>query len=216
MNISSTDTEVTNMPSALSSSRGERIAHYISDIFNPLFVAAPTFLVAALMSAPDLLHAFLWWGIVIVGVSILPYLFIARGVRQGKYTDKHVSRREQRLVPVLFALVCMTVSFFILVLLQASRPLLGTTVAMLISLILALVITSVAKWKISLHMIGISGACTMLVVFFGPLFLLLTPLAPLIGWARWKVGAHNVLQACAGTLLAVMVTLVTFWGFGLL
>jgi hypothetical protein len=61
-----------------------------------------------------------------------------------------------------------------------------------------------------------AGAVTVLVLLFGPLFLLLSPLVVLVGWARWKVRSHTLLQALAGTALAVSVTVTLFWMFGVL
>jgi hypothetical protein len=89
--------------------------------------------------------------------------------------------------------------------------LLATVVAALISLAFAIAITQFLRFKISLHMASSAGAVTVCVLLFGPWLLLLTPLIPLIGWARWKVGAHTVLQACAGTILAILSTLIIFW-----
>ncbi|MBO0794569.1 MAG: hypothetical protein J2P36_26955, partial [Ktedonobacteraceae bacterium] len=96
---------------------GSTFARRISDVANPLFVALPTFLVAALATAPNVLQALFWWGITAVGISVAPFLFIWQGVRQGRYTDHHVSRREQRLIPLLFGLGCMVVVFVLLLLL---------------------------------------------------------------------------------------------------
>ncbi len=46
------------------------------------------------------------------------------------------------------------------------------------------------------------------------LALLLAPLVPLVGWARWQLRAHTVAQAVAATMLAIVITLGTFWLFG--
>jgi hypothetical protein len=39
----------------------------------------------------------------------------------------------------------------------------------------------------------------------------LTPLVALVGWWRWRVGAHTVAQAVVATILAVGSTAGTFW-----
>ncbi|GCE09536.1 hypothetical protein KDAU_68650 [Dictyobacter aurantiacus] len=56
---------------------------------------------------------------------------------------------------------------------------------------------------------------TVFVLLFGPRLLALSPLVFLVGWARWQVRAHTVLQAIAGTCLAIVVTVVTFQLFGI-
>lgn len=190
------------------------LAHIISEVSNPLFVALPTFLVIALVTAPDVPHALLWWAVAILGISIAPFLFILRGVRRGRYSDHHVSVREQRFIPLLFGLGSMVASFVLLYYLSVSRVLIATVTAVIVACGISLLITR--YWKISLHLVGMAGAVTVFVLLFGPRFLLLSPLVALVGWARWQVQAHTALQACVGASLAIGVTVAIFRLFGVL
>jgi hypothetical protein len=194
----------------------EKLAHIISVITNPLFIALPLFLAVALKTAPDPAHALLWWAIIAIGLTGAPFLFILIGVQRGYYTDNHISVRSQRLVPLLFGLLCMGIVFLVLFLLHATRPLIVVLIASLISLVFATAITQLLKYKLSLHMIGITGAVTTCWLLFSPVFLLCAPLIILVGWARWKVHAHTFLQACLGAGLALFITLVMVQLFGLL
>jgi hypothetical protein len=66
---------------------------------------------------------------------------------------------------------------------------------------------------VSLHLRGIAGSVTVLVLLFGPVLLVLTPLVVLVvlvGWARWRVGAHMVAQAVEATILAVIISVGAF------
>ena len=45
----------------------------------------------------------------------------------------------------------------------------------------------------------------------GSVLLVLSPLVALVGWARWRDGAHTVAQAVVATTLAVVITIGTFW-----
>jgi membrane-associated phospholipid phosphatase len=201
---------------AFSSSQGpwEWLAHVVSEISNPLLVALPTFLIIALASAPDVLHALLWWIVAVLGISIAPLLFIWRGVRKGHLSDHHVSKREQRFIPLLFGLACMVAAFILLYVLSTSHVLIATVTAVIVACGISLLITR--HWKISLHLVGMAGAVTVFTLMFGPRFLLLSPLVALVAWARWQVRAHTALQALAGTVLAVSVTVAVFWLFRLL
>jgi hypothetical protein len=191
-----------------------RVATAVSSITNPLFVAIPTFLVIALSTAPNPLQGLLWWGITVLGFSLAPLLFIAKGVRSGRYSDHHVSERSQRLIPLLFGIGCVIVVFLILLSLHTSSALVATVTASLITAVIATVVTRF--WtKISFHLIGIAGTATVFTFLFGIGAVPLYPLVFLVAWARWRVQAHTVFQACAGTVLAVVVTLVVFWLFGL-
>ena len=100
--------------------------------------------------------------------------------------------------------------------LHASRPLVATLVAVFISFWLATLITQLAKYKISLHIDSAAGAVIVGYLLISPLFLLLSPLVVLIAWARWKLEAHSPLQALCGAALAVVVTVTTFWFFGVI
>jgi len=190
-----------------------RLAHIISLVANPLFLALPTFLFISLRVAPDIVHALLWWAVIAAGVSIAPFLFIRWGVHRGHYSDPHVSIREQRFVPLLFGLGCFSLVFVSLLLLHVAVPLLATMTASLVALGIATMVTKF--WKISLHLVGIAGAVTVFCVMFGPWYLFLSPLVVLVGWARWRVRAHTPLQAVAGTALAVGVAVITLWLFRL-
>jgi hypothetical protein len=197
------------------STRTEYIAHYVSLVANPLFLAPPLFLFVAWKTAPDLFHAILWWGIICIGFSAAPFFFVRRGVKQGRYTDAHVSVRSQRLVPLLFGLLCMGLVFLLLVLLHATTALIATVIAALLTLACATVITHYGKWKISLHLVGISGCVTVLCLLASPIFLCLSPLVVLVGWARWKIQGHTLAQAFAGATLAILLTVAIFRVFGL-
>jgi hypothetical protein len=67
-----------------------------------------------------------------------------------------------------------------------------------------------ARWKVSLHLGGITGSVIVFVLLFGPILLMVSPLMALVGLARRRVGAHTVAQAVAATLLALVITVGTF------
>jgi membrane-associated phospholipid phosphatase len=208
------DTTMKKKEESSSHGRWGRLAHGISEVTNPLFVACPTLFAVAVAHAPDLLHAILWWFIAVGGIAVAPFLFVLHGVKRGHYSDHHVSRREQRLIPLLFGLGSIGIAFLLLLFLHTSPLLMATVTAVIVVLLIATVITRF--WKISLHLVGMAGAVTVCVVVFGPRFLLLAPLVVLVAWARWKVGAHTPLQAVAGLVLAIGVTLLLFWVWGVL
>ena len=116
-------------------------------------------------------------------------------------TDLHVSCRSQRLVPLPVGLISLGGMLAGLLLLSASRPLVATLVAVIVSFALATLITHVAKYKISLYIDSAAGAVTVCCLLASPVFLALTPLVVLIAWARWKLEAHSPLQAICGQLL---------------
>lgn len=207
-----TDAEDATMP--IPQNRASRVARIVSEVANPLFVALPTFLIVALYTAPDWQRAVLWWIVTTLGISAAPLLFVYQGVRQGRYSDHHLSVRAQRLVPLIVGLICAATALVLLLALQASKALLATVAAVLVCGICTLAIT--ARWKISFHLVGAAGAATVITLLFGPIGLVLVPLVVLVGWARWRLQAHTIAQALVGTALAVVITVGMFRIFGLI
>lgn len=194
--------------------RANQLAWIVSEMANPLFVALPTFLIVALHTAPNWQRGMLWWIVTTIGISAAPFLFVYQGVRQGRYSDHHLSMRTQRLIPLIVGLACAATALILLLALQASQALLATVASVLVCGVFTLAITT--RWKISFHLVGAAGAATVLTLLFGPVGLVLIPFVALIGWARWRVGAHTVAQAIFGTALAVVITIGMFRIFGLI
>jgi hypothetical protein len=193
---------------------GDRFAYWLSQISSPFVVGLGVFGYVALSTASTVTEGLQW--LTVIGVGLLvPFGLIWWGVKTGKLTDLHVSRRSERLVPLLVGLMALGGILAELLLLSASRPLVATLVAVIVSFTLATLITQVAKYKISLHIDSAAGAVTVCCLLVSPVFLALSPLLVLIAWARWKLEAHTPLQAVTGAALAVAVTVTTYWLFGL-
>ena len=201
-------------PSALSTP-GERFAYWLSQISSPFVVGLGMFGYVALSTASTVTEGLEWLIVIAVGL-LVPFGCIWWGVKLGKLTDIHISRRSERLVPLLVSLVALGSMLAGLLWLSASRQLVATLVAVIVSFALATLITQAAKYKISLHIDSAAGAVMVCCLLVSPMFLLLSPLVVLIAWARWKLEAHTLLQAVTGAALAVVVTITTFWLFGLL
>ncbi len=209
-----TEAEKREKGRALARTPGERLAYGISLLTSPFLLAVPLFGFVALSTAPTLPTGLWWWVIICLGLAV-PFLDIWLGVKQGRYTDMHISVRSQRLVPMMLGLGCIGGIFGCLLVLHASRALLATLTATLISFLVATLITQLAKYKISFHIGALTGTLTVCCLLVSPLFLLLSPLVLLVGWARWKVEAHTALQAVCGAALALCLTVGSFWLFGL-
>ena len=123
----------------------------------------------------------------------IPYLILAAGVRRGRFTDMHLSRRDQRPVMLAVGLVSVSVGLAVVALLDAPRELFALVGAMVAGVAVALLIS--AFWKISIHTSVTAGSVTILVLVFGPWALLLSPLPAAVGWARVRLAGA---LACAG------------------
>jgi hypothetical protein len=187
---------------------GDRIARTISDLANPIYLSIPTFLTVSLVTAPDPSHALLWCCLALLGSGALPWLYIRYGIWRKRYSDKHLSVRQERLVPMMVAFACVVATFLLLLFIHASSFLLLTLIDVLVIGLIAIAITT--RWKISLHLMAISGAITILILVMGFSMLILVPLIPLVIWARCRINAHTFAQTLLGSLIAVIITIGIF------
>lgn len=122
---------------------GDRFAYRLSQITSPFVVGLGVFGYVSLSTASAVTEGLEW--LTVIGVGLLvPFAFIWWGVKTGKFSDTHVSRRSQRLVPLLVGLMALGGMLAGLLLLSASRPLVATLVAVIVSFALATLITQVA------------------------------------------------------------------------
>ena len=65
-------------------------------------------------------------------------------------------------------------------------------------------------WKISLHMVGVSGFVTALIFVFGPIAAIGYVALPVVAWARLYRRKHTVPQLIAGALGGAFITALVF------
>jgi len=78
-----------------------------------------------------------------------PYGVVLIGVRRGRLTDHHISRREQRPRMMAIALASLAAGLLLLFWLDAPRALFALVASMVAGLAVTLAVTSF--WKISIH-----------------------------------------------------------------
>jgi hypothetical protein len=157
------------------------------------------------------------WGLLAaLFVAVLPTVFIAYGVRRGRWADRNVGARRARLIVLGFITASIAAGLSLLILLGAPRVLTGYLAFMLGSVALLAVVT--VWWKISIHCAVASGSVVILAFGYGPLVLCGYALVGLLGWARVAMADHTVAQVAAGALLgaasAALAYAVIVRGFG--
>jgi hypothetical protein len=179
-----------------------RMARLITEVMAPVVLIVVVILIVAVHSAGPARGLAL--GLVaIFFAGGLPYGLVLIGVRRGRLTDHHVSRREQRPRMMAIALVSVAVGLLVLRWLDAPRPLFALVAAMVAGLAVALAITSF--WKISIHAAAAAGTVACLAILVSPWWLLLTPLVALTGWARVEIRDHTPIQVLAGAIVGAVV-----------
>lgn len=91
------------------------------------------------------------------------------------------------------------VGLAVITLLGAPRELITLLVAMVVGLIIFL--GNTLFWKASIHMAYVVDAIVILVLVFGPPFVVLAPLVMLVSWPRVELGDHTPSQETAGSVI---------------
>ncbi|MFF9982869.1 hypothetical protein [Streptomyces erythrochromogenes] len=138
----------------------------------------------------------------------IPLAFITYGIRRGRWADRHVGPRPQRILVMSFAGTSVAAGTLLLWALGAPRTMIALIAAMLITLAALLAVTP--AWKISVHAGVSAGSVAMLAMTYGPWMLLACPVVALVGWSRVELRDHTPAQVLAGAALGGAVAAATF------
>lgn len=186
------------------------LSKILSYIFHPLLI--PTWFVLLLLRTNPFSFAGLSYGVVVAVIAINTFMFPAISILLMRKLDfiesLEMPDNKQRIIPLV-----ATIIFYVWAYL-ATRKLnfpfmtgifmMGTLVSLFISFSINVF------FKISLHMVGISGALTamMLLVFISPsdmsyYFLAMILLTGAIASARLYLGAHTMKEVYVGFLVGM-------------
>jgi hypothetical protein len=179
----------------------------ITEVLAPSVLMVVLFL--AVGFAADGFPRGLLWGLAgAFFASIGPAAVIVIGVQRGRWSDRHLTVREHRRVPLIAAFALVVLGLVLLVVLHAPREIIATEAAMLAGLVVSTPITQV--WKISFHT-GVAAAVGLiLTIALGPILLLTYPLLAAIGWARVQLRDHTVAQVLAAVPVGALSAGLTF------
>jgi hypothetical protein len=172
------------------------VARHVSDWLDPrMWITVVT--IAVGWHAAGLAGA--GWGLLAVAAAvILPALIVRHGVRLGRYADRHITDRRQRIPVLLFAAASVTTCMALLAMAGAPRAVIALTIAMLAAITVITAVTAV--WKISVHCAVAAGGATVLVITFGPALAVTYLAVGLAAWSRVALGDHTPAQAATGVL----------------
>ncbi len=191
----------------------EKVANRISDIFNPYYVSAPFFLLVAIASSRSLTTALFYWLVTALFFSVLPLWDINRRIRLKMVSDAHISRREDRIKPFLFSLVCAALGVIAVHVIGAPPAV--KAVSWMVVITGAVITATTVFWKISLHAAGATATATALIVLFGAIAAPACLFIPVVFWARLTLKKHTPAQLLTGSLAAAAIAILVFWDFGL-
>ena len=138
---------------------------------------------------------------------LLPVFFILILFRLGRVTNLNLEIKEQRTLPLLFAIGAACIGLGIFFVIGASREIIWAGIAYITNAVIFGVITQF--WKISFHTGVFTGCITVLIlIFHDAKFAWLYLLVPLIAWARVQRKRHTLVQTMVGALVALINTVV--------
>lgn len=149
------------------------------------------------------------WGLLgCLFAAVIPLVFINYGIRRGRWADRHVGPRQQRIIVMVFIIGSVTTGIALMAFLGSPRTMIALITAMLTTLAALLAVTP--AWKISVHAAVSSGSVAMLAMTYGPWLLLAYPLVAVVGWSRVELKDHTLAQVLAGTAVGAAVAATTF------
>ena len=198
---------MTGTPRPTSAGQRTRIATIITEASSPAVCVVVGLVVVAWHSASEGIDA-AWAGLAILLCAGLPMAYIVKGVKAGKWSDHHVSRRDQRAVPLLVGLASVAAASVLLIVVGAPRELIALVLSQLAGLVVMLVLSRF--WKVSIHCATAGGLLGVLFVLFGPWALLGLVALAVIAWSRVLLDAHTWAQVTVGALLGFLIGVTLF------
>ncbi|MCY0950326.1 hypothetical protein [Streptomyces sp. H27-S2] len=149
------------------------------------------------------------WGLLgCLFAAVVPLAFIKYGIRQGRWADRHVGQRQQRIVVMIFIIFSVATGILLLWAFGAPQSMIALIAAMLATLAALLAVTP--AWKISVHAAVSSGSIAMLALAYGPWVLLAYPLVAVVAWSRVALRDHTPAQVLVGAAVGGAVAAGTF------
>ncbi len=184
-------------------SKRDHIAMVISIALIPPVNAAGVFLVFAFRyETGDAFHRLLLAGVGLVFTNLLPMMYVLWLRKRYRVSAYDVPEKEDRTTPYMFAVVSSLAGMVILITLGAGVFLWGLAWCYGINTAVLALIN--VRWKISAHLMGLTGPLTLLTLVYGFPVVLAVPLIIVLGWARIHLKAHTTAEVVAGAVAGVI------------
>ncbi len=178
------------------------IARWISILFDSSVLSLFIFPIVGWKASG--IRGLIWSFVALSILTGIPLAYIWLGIRRGWVGDWELSRRSDR---PRFILVSISSDLLALAILKfMGAPRLVWMLALIYACLGITMFTISNFWKISLHMVGVSGFATLLTFVFGFPAAWTFLFLPLVGWARWYRKKHTPAQLIAGVLAGTLIT----------
>ena len=192
-----------------------KIAKRISDFTNPPILCIPLFLIMSIVLSYDNgifnMSKFIVLELIsLVFSSILPMAIIL-GWAKKIGTDKDISNRTDRFVPLIVGITSYFIGFLVSYFIRLSNFLTILLLCYAVNTFIVMIITF--KWKISVHTTGLSGPVGALILLLGPFGAIFGILYPILIWSRVLLKKHTLAQAICGAAQGFFLTIFEMYLF---
>ncbi|MEJ2775758.1 MAG: phosphatase PAP2 family protein [Sulfolobus sp.] len=138
--------------------------------------------------------------------SLYPFVLVLVLKRVGKVSDIMVTKKEERILPIILAIIGYLLGLFLTLFLSYDRVLIILESIYIIDSVIILLITP--KYKVSVHVSTATGVAVSVTLILGLKysFLFLIPL--IVGYSRIREKAHTIGQVVLGFILSAFMTLI--------
>lgn len=183
------------------------IARTISTLFNPFLILPPSLYLLIDKEVNNDIYAIKWAIYSFIFMSIVG-IFVIFGVILGFFSDMDISKREER--PLLFAFAGIVSTLYLISLLVFNAPKVLLVIASAICLGLVIIAIVNRKIKASIHVATISSLISSVAIVYGGVFLFAFSIIPIIAWSRVRTKKHTLLEAIAGGILGIALTIIIY------
>jgi membrane-associated phospholipid phosphatase len=185
-------------------------AKIISTLLNPISLLLPLPFLLVFRATGDFDYSVYWFLVSLIFLGLFS-IFILIGVWKGYFSDLDISRRNQR--PLLYLAAILMSTIYLVLLFVTNAPLI--LAIGVIGLLLGLAVTDLVnmKTKASVHVATITGFVTVMTLLYGLQFSFLYVLVPIVAWARIKTKNHTLSQTVLGATLSFILTIFVYMVF---
>ncbi|MBQ2353875.1 MAG: hypothetical protein II396_06145 [Methanobrevibacter sp.] len=193
----------------------QKVAKAISAVTNPPIICIPLFLIICTVLSFENgtfnISKFAVLEIIsLIFTSALPLAIILLWAKRIG-TDRDISNRSDRYMPLIIGIVSYLIGFMICLVFNLDHFL--TALLLCYATNTGVVLLFTIKWKISVHTTALSGPVAALILLLGPLGAIFGVIYPVLIWSRVLLKKHTLAQAISGGVQGFFLTVLEMYLF---
>ena len=193
----------------------QKVAKAISAVTNPPIICIPLFLIiCTVLSFENGTFNISKFAVLelisLIFTSALPLAIILLWAKRIG-TDRDISNRSDRYMPLIIGIVSYLIGFMICLVFNLDHFL--TALLLCYATNTGVVLLFTIKWKISVHTTALSGPVAALILLLGPLGAIFGVIYPVLIWSRVLLKKHTLAQAISGGVQGFFLTVLEMYLF---